>query len=467
LKKLFHLFLYIREPVTTKMDTFQSDGFGNFIGEPSFYPSEADLNVYLNRESLLRRALCDNEFDCYSDVSIDTSSALSFDSSEYFNWALQGKKNPYFCTESLDESLMQHGRGTLTHSESQRSSRWSDDEMSELLCFEESLRRNRKLIMEDEEERRYLAELVHQDMVAAELGWCNPGSMEGSVLNIERTLHDVPGHFLPTRACFSEKLLERLQPNRDGLRFDEGVLNLYRGNTQANNLIPDRTLPNPNSRRNNSEKLTQVHVQDKVGSTQATMAKKESSHKVVSEKRAKTKKATWSNDDEQRVFLGGLPIGMTERMLRQHLAAQGYKVLKRPKILHGFAPEVWMRTVEQAKDLIEKRVIMIDGLEVEVRPYNSLTKLSELKKLPNVGKRSIFIGGLSPGTTTKNLQDDLLEMGMKVINYPVIKHGFARQVILDTSAQAKTLIKMRKIQINGTSVDVRPFVNQKRRRRTK
>jgi len=467
LKKLFHLFLYTTEPVTTKMNTFQSEGFENFIGEPSFYPSEADLNIYLNRESLLRRALCDTEFDCYSDVSIDTSSALSFDSSEYFNWAIQGKKNRYFRAESFDESLMQYGRGPLTHSESQRSSQWSDDEMSELLSFEESLRRSSKLIMDEEEEIIYLAELAHQDMVAAELGWCHPGSMKGSVLNIERTLQDVPGHFLPTRACFSEKLLERIQPNRGGLRFNEGVLNVHRENTQANNNpIPDRTLPNPNNRRNNSEELTQVHVQDVVGSTQATMAKKESSHKVVSEKRAKTKKATTTNDDGQRVFLGGLPIGITERTLRQHLAALGYKVLKRPKILHGFAPEVWMRSVEQAKDLIEKGVIMIDGLEVEVRPYNSLTKLSELKKLPNVGKRSVFIGGLSPGTTTKNLQDVLLEMGMKVINYPVIKHGFARQVILDTIAQAKTLIKMRKIQINGTSVDVRPFVNQRRRRRT-
>lgn len=126
-----------------------------------------------------------------------------------------------------------------------------------------------------------------------------------------------------------------------------------------------------------------------------------------------------------------------------------------------------MRTVDQAKDLIERGTILIDGLEVEVRPYNSLTKLSELKKLPNVGKRSVFIGGLSNVTTTKNLQDVLLDMGMKVINYPVIKHGFARQVILDTISQAKSLIQMRKVKVNGIFVDVRPFVNQKRRRRIK
>jgi len=74
---------------------------------------------------------------------------------------------------------------------------------------------------------------------------------------------------------------------------------------------------------------------------------------------------------------------------------------------------------------------------------------------------------LPAGTTTKALQDVLGRMGMKVINYPVIKHGFVRQIILDTILQAKSLIKMKKILINGTYGDVRPFVNQKRWRRTK
>jgi len=445
------------------METFSSHPYEKFVSAHSFCQSQADLNKYVKRESLLRRALYDTEFDCYSEVSIDTSSAFSFDNPEYFNWAIQGKKNRYFCSESLDESLMQHGRGTLTHSDSPRSSRWSDDEMSDLLPFAEPLKLSSSFNVDEEE--RYLAELVHQEMLATELGWCYPGSIEGSLLNLRGTLQDAPGRYVPTRATVSENFIERIQPNGDDLRFEEGELNWNRVKKRAkNNPFPDRTLPNPNSRKNNSKKHTLVHVQVKVGSTQATMAKKETDN-AVSVKKAKKKNATAINDDEQRVFLGGLPIGMTERMLRQHLAAQGYKVLKRPKILHGFAPEVWMRTVEQAKDLIEKGVVMIDGLEVEVRPYNSLTKLSELKKLPNVGKRSVFIGGLSPATTTKNLQDVLLKMGMKVINYPVIKHGFARQVIMDTIGQARTLIKMRKIQVNGTSADVRPFVNQKRRRR--
>jgi len=207
-----------------------------------------------------------------------------------------------------------------------------------------------------------------------------------------------------------------------------------------------------------------MHRKEK--SITTSKAKRDCSDKPLSLKIDKKKQLNSNEDDEQRVFLGGLPIGITERMLRQHLSTMGYKVLKRPKILHGFAPEVWMRTVDEAKDLIAKGTIMIEGSEVEVRPYNSLTKLSELKKLPNVGKRSVFIGGLSTGTTTKHLQDALSEMGVKVINYPLIKHGFARQVILNTISQAKSLIKLRNIQVNGTCVNVRPFVNQKRRRRT-
>jgi len=124
-----------------------------------------------------------------------------------------------------------------------------------------------------------------------------------------------------------------------------------------------------------------------------------------------------------------------------------------------------MKTVDQAKDLIDKGVIMIEGLEVEVRPYNCLTKLSEVKKLPDVGRRSVFIGGLPSGTTTKDLQNVLVEMGMKVINYPVIKNGYARQVILDTIPEAKSLIGMKKIEINGVYGVVRPFINKKRRRK--
>lgn len=447
------------------MSTFSRELLDN-IGVPPEYFSEASLHEYNGRESQFRRSFFDTEFDCYSDASVDTSS-FSLNSSEYLNWAINVKNNRSLCEESLGASIMQYGRSTLTHSESTRSSRWSDDEMNEFLPFDKTMGFGPQMMVDEkEEERQYLSELLRQEMVAAELGWCYPEAMKDAQLNLERTLQDVRGDFFPSPTYERNDLQDNPMWNREGIRYKEGVESLYCDSVQVKtNSDSSRTPRNPNSRSNTSVERSQVPVHKEQILT--TKAEEEHSDNLVSKnnKKKKEKSLKSTDNDEQRVFLGGLPIGITERMIRQHLSALGYKVLKRPKVLHGFAPEVWMKTVDQAKDLIEKGKIMIEGLEVEVRPYNSWTKLSELKKLPNVGKRSVFIRGLSSDTTTKNLQDVLSQMGMKVINYPVIKNGFARQVILDNISQAKTLINMKKIQVNGTFVDVRPFVNYKRKRR--
>jgi len=450
------------------MENASSLGFQNFPGTPGFYPSVPDIIRFRSRESLRKGTSLDREFDSYSDVSLDTSSSFSFDSPEYFNYALQAEKNRYFCTESVGESIMQCGRGTFTHSESPNSSRWSEDDMSDYLPFDEMVRLTPNKTVDEEEERRYLEDLVLQDIVASEFGWCYPRNLDDTQLGFGHTYRNTPLDFIPTTTSVWSNLEDSIVPSTEGILEDGGLLNLYLDNRAViKNPNSNQILPNPNSRNNNSKKHGQKDANRKAGSIEMREPEQMCSTKLTLQKKTTSKDNTSADKDAQRVFLGGLPIGITERMLRQHLAALGYKVLKRPKILHGFAPEVWMKTIEQANDLIKKGVITIEGMQVEVRPYNSLTKLSELKKLPNVGKRSVFIGGLPAGTTTKDLQDVLVGMGMKVLNYPVIKHGFARQVILDTIAQAKFLIKMKKIQINGVHGDVRPFVNQKRRRRTK
>jgi len=445
------------------MENASSHVYNNFTVTPQFYPSETDFR-FRSRDSLRKAISLEREFESYSDASIDTSSSLSFDSTEYLNYAIQATKNRYFPAESVGESIMQCGKGTITHSESPQSSRWSEDDMSDFLPFAEMVRLTPDMAVDDEEERKYLEDLVLQDIAATEYGWCYPRIVDDAHLDFGRKHYNIPIDFIPTRTSVLSNLDDTV-PCTDGIHNEAGLISLYRDHTVVKrNPNSNLILPNPNSRNNNLKQHGKEHVNISVGSIANRNTDKVCTTTSTSKKKTKNKDDKSADNDAQRVFLGGLPIGITERILRQHLAALGYKVLKRPKILHGFAPEVWMKTVEQAKDLIEKGVIMIEGMEVEVRPYNSLTKLSELKKLPNVGKRSVFIGGLPVGTTTKDLQDVLVEMGMKVINYPVIKHGFARQVILDTISQARSLIKMKKIQINGVYGDIRPFVNQKRRR---
>jgi hypothetical protein len=447
------------------MDKFSSHLFRN-CAATEWYPSEETLNEYISRESLLRRSFFDSEFDCYSDASIDSSSSFSVNRSEYLNWAIQDMNRTSFRDESLGGSLMQYGKGTLTHSDSQQSSLWSSEDIGEFLQFDKSVRCGSQMMVDEDEEKRWLSEFLRKDAMAAELGWSNPEIMDGTRFNIKRRPHDEQTNIFSTPNLVRNNFEVRL--NRNGLFPKGGTQNLYWEDVPAKvNPGWSRALRNPNSRNNNSEIECPKNIRRQEATLQTTTAEKESFDTQSSKKKGKKKKCKVIEDDKQKVFLGGLPIGITERTLRQHLAALGYKVLKRPKILNGFAPEVCMKTVDQAKDLVEKETIIIEGLEVEVRPYNSLTKLSELKKLPNVGRRSVFIGGLSKSTTTKDLQDVLLKMGVKVLNYPVIKHGFARQVILDTISQAKTLIKMKTILVDGTLVNVRPFINQKRKRKTK
>jgi len=455
---------FSRTLIFPKMSVFSSDLLDK-IGVPPEYFSEASLHEYFGKESHVRRCpIFETEFDCYSDASVDTSS-FSLKSSEYLNWARNVKRNHSLCEGSLGaSSIMQYGRSTLTNSESARTSLWSDDDVSEFPTFDQTIGMSPQMVNE-EEERQYLSELLCQDIVAAELSGYNPDAMEYSQLNMDRPLYDVQGDFYREPRYLRNYFRENIIPIRDGMQQRNGVEDLYCDTTLVRNHADSIEIPrNPNSRSNDSVKWSKTPVlKEKI----QNIKEEKSLDNVVSKKKKKVKPIKSTDDDKQRVFLGGLPIGITERMLRQYLAALGYKVLKRPKILHGFAPEVWMKTVDEAKDLIEKGKIMIEGLVVEVRPYNSWTKLSELKKLPNVGKRSVFIRGLSSGTTTKNLQKVLSEMGMKVINYPVIKNGYARQVILDTISEAKYLINLKKIQVNGSFVDVRPFVNHRRKKRNK
>jgi hypothetical protein len=147
----------------------------------------------------------------------------------------------------------------------------------------------------------------------------------------------------------------------------------------------------------------------------------------------------------------------------QKIADAGYTVINKPKVLRGFTPQVCLGSIEEAQKLIEKGKINIDGSLVDVRPYEAFAKDNLDKKLPDDIKRSVFLGGLANGTTGQMIKDDLEKMDVKVVNHPIIKTGFTPMVTLGTIEQAQMLVKLKKVLINETLVDVRPYVNFRKR----
>jgi len=163
----------------------------------------------------------------------------------------------------------------------------------------------------------------------------------------------------------------------------------------------------------------------------------------------------------QKVFLGGLPAHITEDTLRRKLAEQGYNVVNRQKVLRGFTPQVCLGSVEEARRLIGSKKILIDGSIVDVRPFEACARDGMDKRFPDDMNRSVFLGGLSRGTTSQVIKDDLDKLDVKVVNHPLIKSGFTPKVTLGSVEQTNKLIRMKKVRINDTLVDVRPYVNCK------
>jgi len=162
--------------------------------------------------------------------------------------------------------------------------------------------------------------------------------------------------------------------------------------------------------------------------------------------------------DLQKVFLGGLPAHLTARLLRKKLAEQGYTVLNNPKIIRWFSPQVCLGSVWEAQRLVKKGTLIIDGKVIRVRPFEAITGDNK-KKLPDEVERSVFLGGLPADTTAQMIHDDLAKIGLVVINIPLLMSGYTPQVTLQTFKQAHTLLKLKRVEINGSLVSVRPFAN--------
>merc|ERR1711900_64406 len=91
--------------------------------------------------------------------------------------------------------------------------------------------------------------------------------------------------------------------------------------------------------------------------------------------------------------------------------------------------------------------------KVDVRPYQD-------KKPDSEARRSVFLGGLPDNCTTMDIKAALEAAGAKLslTNTPVLKTGFAPQVIVGSASQAQKLVQVRQILCKGKMIDVRPFV---------
>jgi len=165
--------------------------------------------------------------------------------------------------------------------------------------------------------------------------------------------------------------------------------------------------------------------------------------------------------DEQKVFLGGLPLHLTPELLKAKLGEKGLTVLNKPRIMRGFTPQVCLGSVEEAERLVAQQYIYIDDQRVDVRPYQGEDKLQPT--FPSVVKRSVFLGGLPENTTGEMIMKDMQRLDIKVEVVPVVKSGYAPRVVLASLKDAKMLVELKRVVVNGTVVDVRPYVNFRKR----
>jgi len=165
--------------------------------------------------------------------------------------------------------------------------------------------------------------------------------------------------------------------------------------------------------------------------------------------------------DEQKVFLGGLSLHLTPQILKKKLEDLGLTVLNTPRILRGFSPQVCLGSVEEANKLIAQQYLLLDNQRVDVRKYRDRDELRQV--LPSVVKRSVFLGGLKEKTTAEMIIRDIQNLDVKVVEQPVVKNGYAPRVVLGSVEGAKMLVSLKRVLVNGTIVEVRPYVNFRKR----
>jgi len=75
------------------------------------------------------------------------------------------------------------------------------------------------------------------------------------------------------------------------------------------------------------------------------------------------------NVNNRSVFLGGVPSFITVRYLKAELEKMGIKVTNYPQRKSWFIPKLTLATAQQAKQLIAKGALVLNGVSISVRPY--------------------------------------------------------------------------------------------------
>jgi len=161
----------------------------------------------------------------------------------------------------------------------------------------------------------------------------------------------------------------------------------------------------------------------------------------------------------QKVFLGGLPYGITPAKLLWELKQKGYKVLNQPKIYKGSSQQVCLSTIAEAMKMLQERKIMICGRMVDVRPYKAPAELKRDRQRDR-NNRSIFLVGLPSSVTEQIVKTEIEKLRMKVTDGSLIKAGSISRVILASALQKQQLVAKGTIDIKGALVRVWPYVSK-------
>jgi len=405
-----------------------------------------------------RHELFGSEFGSHSDISSDTTVHTTDSSMGKEKRSIHSDLGPYCgsafkqfgnCGIIDDETLNE-----LLFLKALDSTLYSDEEMT----FNQSTKQE---TMDEQEELRYMAELIYQDAAAEYYNDCHLQSSRDIYLNTE------PAPW--TQSNFFPDFDNEPFPDVDEAFRCQSRNEFHHAANNTHKVISSQHSGAGGIRQTAFAHENAKRAMRKVKEVRTRFPKyslniRDRPRKIQQNKTSPSDSNPAAFAD-QKVFLGGLPLGMNERELRNELAAQGYKVLRRPKILRGFAPEVMMRSVAEAKELVEKGTININGFTVEVRSFNSYNKRSKSRKIPNVEKRSVFLGGLPIGTKVQDIMETMKKLDVRVVNYPVIKFGFSPQVIMQSFSQARKLIQMKNVLINGKFVEVKPYATPRNMKR--